>query len=166
MTANKLPDSAVELIGDIEERIYVIRKKRVVLDRDLASIYQVETRVLNQALKRNLKRFPPDFVFQLNEREVEALVNSSQFVMSSGKHRGATYRPFAFTEHGAVMLACTSPEVLIPAIASVTTSMRVGSGGVMLPHYSPLKVAENFSMLSGLSCGWYPPVPGGGMCLS
>ena len=83
MPAKKLPDSAVELIGEIEEKIYVIRGKRVMLDSDLASLYKVETRVLNQAVKRNMKRFPPDFVFQLDENEVTELRNSSQIVMSS-----------------------------------------------------------------------------------
>src|SRR5688500_11122707 len=105
MPAKKLPDSAVELIGEIEEKIYVIRGKRVMLDSDLASLYKVETRVLNQAVKRNMKRFPPDFVFQLDENEVTELRNSSQIVMSSKRHRGRAYRPYAFTEHGAVMLA-------------------------------------------------------------
>ncbi len=63
------------------------------------------------------------------------------------------HRYWVAEHHGAVMLACTSPEVLIPAIAAATTTMRVGSGGVMLPHYSPLKVAESFSMLAGLFPG-------------
>jgi luciferase family oxidoreductase group 1 len=81
----------------------------------------------------------------------QALRNS----LDLAKHAEALgYQRYWVAEHhGAVMLAGTSPEVLIPAIASVTTSMRVGSGGVMLPHYSPLKVAENFSMLSGLFPG-------------
>ena len=61
------------------------------------------------------------------------------------------YRRYWVAEHhGTPMLACASPEVLIAAIASATSRIRVGSGGVMLPHYSPLKVAENFSMLGGL----------------
>jgi luciferase family oxidoreductase group 1 len=60
------------------------------------------------------------------------------------------HRYWVAEHHGAAMLACTSPEALIPAIASVTSRLRVGSGGVMLPHYSPLKVAETFSLLSGL----------------
>ena len=97
--------AALAVIEKIEDKIYVIRGQRVMLDSDLAEIYKVETRVLNQALKRNSKRFPPDFMFQLNNAEVESLRNSSQFVMSSRKHRGAAYKPFAFTEHGAVMLA-------------------------------------------------------------
>src|SRR5258706_15729099 len=60
------------------------------------------------------------------------------------------YRYWVAEHHGTPMLACASPEVLIAAIASATSRIRVGSGGVMLPHYSPLKVAGNFSMLSGL----------------
>ena len=87
------------------------------LDSDLAAIYQVETRVLNQAVKRNIERFPEDFMFQINDLEYNSLrsqfvmssktdkSNSSQVVMSSRKHRGARYLPYAFTEHGAVMLA-------------------------------------------------------------
>src|SRR5579862_2943939 len=64
------------------------------------------------------------------------------------------YRRYWLAEHhGTPGLACNSPEVLIPAVASATSRIRVGSGGVMLPHYSPLKVAENFSMLSGLFPG-------------
>jgi len=97
--------AALAVIEKVEETIYVIRGERVMLDSDLAEIYQVETRVLNQAVKRNLARFPSDFVFQLTEDEAAKLRNSSQFVMSSKRHRGAVYRPFAFTEHGAVMLA-------------------------------------------------------------
>jgi len=81
----------------------------------------------------------------------EALHNS----LDLARHAEALgyHRYWVAEHHGAVMLACTSPEVLIPAIASVTSSIRVGSGGVMLPHYSPLKVAESFSMLSGLFPG-------------
>ena len=67
---------------EIENKIYNIRGKRVMLDSDLAEIYQVETRVLNQAVKRNLHRFPKDFMFQLTETESEELRNSSQLVMS------------------------------------------------------------------------------------
>jgi len=85
----------------IGEKIYEIRGQRVMLDFDLAEIYGVETRVFNQAVKRNSDRFPDDFMFRLTKAEWE----SSQNVMSSGKHRGKTYLPFAFTEHGVTMLA-------------------------------------------------------------
>jgi len=73
------------------------------LDFDLAELYEVETRALNQAVKRNIDIFPEDFMFQLSQTEWES--NSSQFVMSSRKHRSDMYLPFAFTEHGVTMLA-------------------------------------------------------------
>ena len=86
------------------------------LDFDLAELYEVETRVLNQAVKRNIERFPEDFMFQLSKDEwdnlksqimilLEENPNSSQIVMSSRKHRGGTYLPYAFTEHGVAMLS-------------------------------------------------------------
>ena len=80
------------------------------LDYQLAILYGVEARVLNQAVKRNAVRFPNDFLFQLTEAEARGisaglLPNSSQTVMSSRKHRGRSYRPFAFTEQGVAMLS-------------------------------------------------------------
>ncbi|HEU4606623.1 MAG TPA: ORF6N domain-containing protein [Chitinophagaceae bacterium] len=91
----------------IQELIFEIRGQKVMLDYDLAALYDVETRILNQAVKRNLGRFPEDFMFRLSTDEWNAVkqINSSQFVMSSGKHRGARYLPYAFTEHGVTMLA-------------------------------------------------------------
>ena len=79
---------------------------------------------------------------------VAALHNSIELARAA--ERWGYHRYWVAEHHGSPMLACTSPEVLIPAIASATSRIRVGSGGVMLPHYSPLKVAENFSMLAGL----------------
>jgi len=75
----------------------------VVLDEDLARLYGVPTARLNQAMKRNARRFPQDFAFQLSEGECRIL--RSQFVISSGGHGGRRTRPWAFTEHGAVMAA-------------------------------------------------------------
>ena len=73
------------------------------LDFDLAELYQVETRVLNQAVKRNIERFPDDFMFQLTAEEWQKM--SSQFVMTSRSKRPKTAMPLAFTEHGVVMLS-------------------------------------------------------------
>lgn len=85
----------------IQNRIYEIRGCRVMLDFDLAELYQVPTKALKQAVKRNIQRFPPDFMFELNIEEWEIL--RSQFVTSSwGDTR---YMPFVFTEQGAVMLS-------------------------------------------------------------
>ena len=82
----------------IEAKIVVIRGQQVMLDRDLAGLYGVETRTLNQAVKRNIKRFPDDFMFQLTETEWESL--RSQFVISNKGRGGRTYLPYVFTEAG------------------------------------------------------------------
>ena len=85
----------------IEKKIYLIRNQKVMLSVDLAELYGVETRALNQAVKRNIKRFPEDFMFQLNDNEFQNL--KSQIVTSSwGGMRRAN--PYAFTEQGIAML--------------------------------------------------------------
>ena len=85
----------------VQNLIHEFRGKKVMLDFDLARLYQVETRVLNQAVKRNIKRFPPDFMFQLTEDEW--ITNSSQIVMTSNRPKSAL--PYAFTEQGVAMLS-------------------------------------------------------------
>jgi hypothetical protein len=87
----------------IERKIYLIRGCKVMLDRDLAGLYEVPTKALNQAVRRNLDRFPADFMFQLNDQEVENL--RSQSVTSNANHGGSRYLPYAFTEHGVAMLS-------------------------------------------------------------
>jgi hypothetical protein len=87
----------------IENQIRVLRGHKVLLDSDLAALYAVETRALNQAVKRNKERFPPDFVFQLTAEENEDL--KSQTVISSSIHAGRRHAPYAFTEHGPIMAA-------------------------------------------------------------
>ena len=86
----------------IQNKIYEIRGIRVMLDFDLAEMYQVETRALKQAVKRNISRFPSDFMFVLTEQEIDIMV--SQFVIPSKKHLGGAL-PFAFTEQGVAMLS-------------------------------------------------------------
>jgi hypothetical protein len=92
----------------IAAQILMIRGQKVMLDADLATIYGVETKVLNQAVKRNLQRFPEDFMFQLEETEWEDL--RSQFVTANWAKRRTL--PYAFTEHGAVMLASVLNSIL------------------------------------------------------
>ena len=87
----------------IQSKIYEIRGVKVMLDFDLAEMYGVETRVMNQAVKRNLKRFPDDFMFQLTETEWKGI--SSQFVMTSRAKRPKSAIPFVFTEQGVAMLS-------------------------------------------------------------
>ena len=102
---------------NVAQLVFFIRGEKVMLDADLAMLYRVEARSLNQAVARNRKRFPLDFMFQLSTEEFETIrsqlvtasggkkLNSSQTVMSSRKHRGRTYRPYAFTEQGVAMLS-------------------------------------------------------------
>ena len=94
--------SAMEL-DIIQNKIYEVRGTRVMLDFDLAELYQVETRVLNQSVKRNIKRFPQDFMFQLTAEEWISM--SSQIVTTSPNKRPKTAMPYAFTEYGVIMLA-------------------------------------------------------------
>lgn len=87
----------------IERKIFLIRNRQVMLDEDLANLYGVETRVLVQQVRRNEKRFPADFMFQLSAEEYADL--KSQSVMSSGGHGGRRKRPLVFTEQGVAMLS-------------------------------------------------------------
>lgn len=105
----------------IQNKIYEIRGQRVMLDFDLAEMYAVETRVLNQAVKRNIERFPPDFMFQLTNGELEILRSqlyssedtenkqhkgwTSQIVISNSTKMGLRRAPYAFTELGVAMLS-------------------------------------------------------------
>jgi len=96
---NKISIIPVEVI---ENKIYLIRGQKVMLDRDLAKLYEIETRVLKQAVKRNIKRFPKDFMFTLAKKEIDNMV--SQFVIPSRSQFGGS-KPFVFTEQGVAMLS-------------------------------------------------------------
>lgn len=99
-----LAENQVIPVQFIERRIYLIRGHKVMLDSDLADLYQVATRVLNQAVRRNLERFPVDFMFQLSDEEMENW--RSQIVTSNPAAKmGLRRPPFAFTEHGVAMLS-------------------------------------------------------------
>jgi len=89
----------------IERRIFVLRGHRIMLDRDLAELYGVDTKALNQAVKRNADRFPSDFMFRLTSTEARAILSlrSQNVTLKRGEH--SKYAPYVFTEHGAVMLA-------------------------------------------------------------
>src|SRR5579884_3572632 len=109
----------------IESRIWLIRGQ-VLLDSDLAALYQVATKALNQAVRRNRERFPEDFMFQLTDREYESL--RSQFVTSNETGRGGRrYRPYAFTEQGVAMLSSVlnSKRAIEVNIAIMRTFVRL-----------------------------------------
>lgn len=105
----------MQIIKSIQNRIYEVRGERVMLDFDLAALYEVETRVLNQAIKRNIKRFPEDFMFRLSTLEWQSIqlqivvttktTLSSQIVMTYPNKRPNTALPYAFTEQGVAMLS-------------------------------------------------------------
>jgi hypothetical protein len=101
--ANKTAGAAIMPIGKIERAILLVRGERVILDADLAELYGVATKRLNEQVRRNIDRFPDDFVFQLNRNELDNL--RSQFATPSSGYGGRRYAPYAFTEHGAIMAA-------------------------------------------------------------
>ena len=89
--------------AEIANRIIILRGQRVLLDTDLAALYGVQTRRLNEQVRRNQGRFPSDFMFRLKISELQ--INRSQIATGSRKHRDPRFMPFAFTEHGAIMAA-------------------------------------------------------------
>ena len=116
----------------IQRKIHEIRGAKIILDFDLASMYEVETRVLNQAVKRNMKRFPNDFMFQLTDEEFKIL--KSQFVISSWG--GTRKLPYAFTEQGVAMLSG-----LLNSDIAINTNIVVMRAFVMVRQYA-LNYAE------------------------
>jgi hypothetical protein len=109
----------------VESKILEIRGERVMLDADLAEVYGVTTRVLNQAVKRNEERFPQDFAFQLTPEEIANL--KSQSVTSSSGHGGRRKPPWVFTEHGTIMVASVlnSPRAIEMSVFVVRAFVRL-----------------------------------------
>jgi hypothetical protein len=113
----------------IKERIYVLRGYKVMLDKELAELYGVETRILMQAVRRNLSRFPHDFMFQLKQNELNLI---SQFVISSSQGWGGTRKlPFAFTEHGIAMLSS-----VLKSETAVQVNIAIIRAFVLLKQYN------------------------------
>jgi phage regulator Rha-like protein len=118
----------------IQNRIYEIRGIRVMLDYDLSELYEIPTKALNQAVKRNMGRFPKEFMFRLNVREWQNTATASgivamrsQNVTASQKKRNTTITPYAFTEHGVAMLASVlkSKKAIQMNIAIVKTFIKI-----------------------------------------
>ena len=116
---------------DIQNLIYTVRGKQVMLDSDVANLYHYETKKINQAVKRNIERFPEGFCFQLTESELENL--RSQFVTSSlgtGNYGGRRYLPYVFTEQGIAMLA-----PLLKNKIAVQVSINIMNAFVIMRHF-------------------------------
>jgi phage regulator Rha-like protein len=109
----------------IERSILLLRGQKVMLDFQLAELYEVETKVLNQAVKRNIERFPKDFMFQLSEEEAEVVSRSQIVTLKQGQHR--KYLPYAFTEQGVAMLSSVlrSPRAVQVNIAIMRAFVKL-----------------------------------------
>ena len=120
----------MEELTTLQSKIYEIRGQRVMLDFDLAALYQVETRVLKQAVRRNIERFPSDFMFELTADEFNSLKDSlrSQFVISNKV--GIRYMPFAFTEQGVAMLSS-----VLKSAAAIQTNIAIMRAFVAMRNY-------------------------------
>ena len=187
---NEVVIRGVNDIDVIKNRIYEVRGQRVMLDRDLAELYGVETRVLNQAVKRNADRFPEDFMFQLDKGELELLRSqfvtlypeqiiadnkevgseelrlrsqivtlnknkddmSSQIVMTKGRGQHSKYLPYAFTEHGALMLASVlkSPSAIQMSVMVTRAfiAMREALSGMMSVNYKVEQLSHKVDSLN------------------
>jgi hypothetical protein len=157
----------------IARSIFYLRGQKVMLDFDLASLYGVAAKVLNQAVKRNRERFPDDFMFQLTAAETSSSrsqfvtlnkqlagtedikANWSQFVTSSRKHRGKAYRPYAFTEQGVAMLSSVlnSERAVKVNIAIMRAFVKLRD---WVTHASRVRVSV--SRRNDLSLGVFPPL--------
>lgn len=127
-------NNAIEPIDAIKNKIYTIRGQRVMLDKDLAALYGVEVRVLNQAVKRNIKRFPEDFMFQLDKEEWDIL--KSHFVTSSWG--GVRKVPYAFTEQGVAMLSS-----VLKSETAIEVNIRIMRAFVAVRQYLTTAKCDN-----------------------
>jgi hypothetical protein len=118
--------AALVPVEHITRSILVLRGQKVLLDAELAALYGVTTKRLNEQVKRNAERFPEDFLFRLRSDEVEAL-NRSHFATGSQKHRDPRFPPYAFTEHGAIMAATVlnSPRAVEMSVYVVRAFVRL-----------------------------------------
>lgn len=127
-------------IEQIQQKIFEIRGQKVMLDRDLAEMYGVETRVLNQAVKRNIDRFPEDFMFQLSEQEFQYW--KSQIVISNTENMGLRKKPFAFTELGVAMLSS-----VLNSKTAIQINMGIMRTFVAIRHSIAVKPSDEITVL-------------------
>ncbi|MGE3950719.1 MAG: ORF6N domain-containing protein [Pyrinomonadaceae bacterium] len=146
MPTKKKQSTKLAVVKEIDDKIYIMRNQRVMMDSDLAEIYGVTTKRLNEQLRRNVDRFPADFVFQLNDEEFESL--RSQNATSNKERGGRRYLPYAFTEHGAVMLASVlnSPTAVEASIEVVRVFVKMRS--VLALHKDLAKKVERLAQVA------------------
>ena len=125
---DQLQNDEVIVTTPVESRIMSIRGKQIMIDRDLAELYGVETKRLNEAVKRNIERFPEDFMFQLTKEEFENW--KSQFATSNSIVMGARKRPYAFTEQGVAMLSG-----VLKSPTAVEANIRIMRAFVSMRHF-------------------------------
>ena len=142
LTPKIMPEKEVIEIKDIKNKIYTIRGNQVMLDRDLAVFYDVETRTLNQAVKRNIQRFPYEFCFQLTKEEYHNWI--SQFVISNFNKMGLRRAPYAFTEQGVAMLS-----TILKSKVAVKVSVQIMNAFVTMRRFM-LSNAQVFQRLDSL----------------
>lgn len=126
MKQTKGADAAFARVVRASRSILMFRGYRVLLDRELAALYEVPTKRLNEQVKRNIDRFPEDFMFRLNGSETESL-DRSQIATGSQRHRDPRFAPYAFTEHGAIMAASVlnSPRAIEMSIYVVRAFVQL-----------------------------------------
>lgn len=101
-----MPTTAIIPLKKIENAIYILRGQKIMLDEDLAELYEVPVKRLNEGVRRNSERFPKDFMFKISRRELDSIQSlRSQFATSNNSRGGRRYLPMAFTEHGILMLS-------------------------------------------------------------
>jgi len=135
-----MSENSITTSHQVQSKIFTIRGLQVMLDRDLAALYQVETKALNQAVKRNVDRFPEDFMFQMNKQEFEDW--KSQTVTSNGDRMGLRRSPYAFTESGVSMLAS-----VLKSETAVRVSVEIVRAFVQMRRW----IADNATVFHRLS---------------
>jgi phage regulator Rha-like protein len=113
----------------ILSRIYVVRGEKIMLDRDLAELYGIETKVLKQAVKRNIERFPKDFMFEMTDNEFKKWKEAT--TLSAADKQGLRYAPFCFTEQGVTMLSC-----ILNSKTAIEVNLRVIRVFVKMREYA------------------------------
>jgi hypothetical protein len=129
-------------ISILQAKIHEVRGQKVILDFDLSELYDVQTKVLNQAVKRNLQRFPEDFMFQLTENEYESLRSQIVTLKENGRGKHKKYMPFAFTEQGIAMLSG-----ILNSEVAINVNIAIMRTFVMIRRFAIEHKELNFKLL-------------------